>query len=64
MALVRTVHPQARIIGFPRAATLMGYERYAAETGVDAGVAGYFGALWLAAAKFGGKVALQATWIP
>jgi uroporphyrinogen decarboxylase len=33
---VRAVHPKARIIGFPRAATLQGYERYAAETGVDA----------------------------
>jgi uroporphyrinogen decarboxylase len=28
--------PQARIIGFPRAATLRGYEQYARETGVDA----------------------------
>ncbi len=33
---VRAVHPKARIIGFPRAATLQGYERYAAATGVDA----------------------------
>jgi uroporphyrinogen decarboxylase len=32
---VRAVHPNARIIGFPRAATLLGYERYAAETSVD-----------------------------
>jgi uroporphyrinogen decarboxylase len=33
---VRAVHPGAKIIGFPRAATLEGYQRYAAETGVDA----------------------------
>ncbi|HLJ53048.1 MAG TPA: uroporphyrinogen decarboxylase [Rhizomicrobium sp.] len=33
---VRSVHPQAKIIGFPRAATLAGYELYARETGVDA----------------------------
>ena len=33
---VRAVHPQARIIGFPRAAALQGYLRYALETGVDA----------------------------
>ena len=33
---IRTVHPKAKIIGFPRAATLAGYEVYARETGVDA----------------------------
>ena len=33
---IRTIHPKARIIGFPRAATLQGYERYARDTGVDA----------------------------
>jgi uroporphyrinogen decarboxylase len=33
---VRKSHPDARIIGFPRASTLEGYQRYAAETGVDA----------------------------
>jgi uroporphyrinogen decarboxylase len=33
---VRTAHPDAKIIGFPRAATLQGYENYARETGVDA----------------------------
>jgi uroporphyrinogen decarboxylase len=36
VAKVRRVVPQARIIGFPRAATLKGYELYARETGVDA----------------------------
>jgi len=33
---VRQAHPKAKIIGFPRATTLAGYERYARETGVDA----------------------------
>lgn len=33
---LRTTHPKALVIGFPRAATLAGYERYAQETGVDA----------------------------
>ncbi len=32
---LRTDYPKARIIGFPRATTLAGYERYANETGVD-----------------------------
>src|SRR5262249_16822584 len=34
--LVRAKVPQARIIGFPRAATESGYRRYASETGVNA----------------------------
>lgn len=33
---VRAARPGAKIIGFPRATTLAGYERYANETGVDA----------------------------
>jgi uroporphyrinogen decarboxylase len=36
VANVRRAAPQARIIGFPRATTLRGYELYARETGVDA----------------------------
>ncbi|HEY7977710.1 MAG TPA: uroporphyrinogen decarboxylase [Rhizomicrobium sp.] len=32
---VRAVKPHAKIIGFPRATTLQGYEFYADETGVD-----------------------------
>jgi uroporphyrinogen decarboxylase len=36
VAKLRTIHPKALVIGFPRAATLAGYERYAKETGVDA----------------------------
>lgn len=35
VARIRTIHPKARIIGFPRASTLDGYRRYAQETGVD-----------------------------
>ena len=33
---IRAAHPQAKIIGFPRASSLVGYERYAVATGVDA----------------------------
>jgi uroporphyrinogen decarboxylase len=33
---VRAAKPQARIIGFPRATTLAGYQAYAQATGVDA----------------------------
>jgi len=36
VAAVRAAKPGARIIGFPRAATLAGYEIYAQATGVDA----------------------------
>jgi uroporphyrinogen decarboxylase len=36
VAAVRKEVPEARIIGFPRATTLEGYELYANETGVDA----------------------------
>ena len=36
VSLVRGAHPQAKIIGFPRAATLQGYKSYAEQTGVDA----------------------------
>ena len=36
VASVRRAVPEARIIGFPRATTLKGYELYARETGVDA----------------------------
>jgi len=33
---VRAVYPDVPIIGFPRATSLLGYERYAKETGVTA----------------------------
>jgi uroporphyrinogen decarboxylase len=36
VAKVRAAHPAALIIGFPRAAAMQGYERYARETGVNA----------------------------
>ncbi len=36
VATIRASIPQAKIIGFPRATTLYGYEHYARETGVDA----------------------------
>jgi uroporphyrinogen decarboxylase len=36
LAAVRAARPGARIIGFPRAATLAGYENYVRATGVDA----------------------------
>ncbi len=36
VAAVRAARPGARIIGFPRATTLAGYESYAARTGIDA----------------------------
>ena len=36
VAAVRAARPDAKIIGFPRAATLAGYELYAQATGVDA----------------------------
>ncbi len=36
VAAVRAAKPGAKIIGFPRAATLAGYESYVAATGVDA----------------------------
>jgi uroporphyrinogen decarboxylase len=36
VAAVRATRPDAKIIGFPRAATLAGYQDYARATGVDA----------------------------
>ena len=35
VANIRTKYPKAKIIGFPRASTLAGYEQYAREVGVD-----------------------------
>jgi uroporphyrinogen decarboxylase len=56
---VRAVHPKARIIGFPRAATLQGYERYAAVTGVDAVSIDTSAPVSWAVDKLGKSVALQ-----
>jgi uroporphyrinogen decarboxylase len=56
---IRTIHPKAKIIGFPRAATLAGYERYANETGVDAISLDTSMPMPWAAKTLGGKGALQ-----
>jgi uroporphyrinogen decarboxylase len=56
---VRAVYPEARIIGFPRAATLQGYERYAAATGVDAVSVDTAAPISWAVDKLGRSVAVQ-----
>ena len=56
---VRDVRPDAKIIGFPRAATLEGYEIYARETGVDAVSLDTAVPLHWARTKLAGKVVLQ-----
>ena len=59
VAGVRRVFPDARIIGFPRAATQEGYQRYARETGVDGvGIDTATSMRW-AAGALGRTVALQ-----
>jgi uroporphyrinogen decarboxylase len=57
--LVRARHPDAKIIGFPRAATLQGYEAYANLTGVDAVSLDTAAPMDWAAKALGEKVALQ-----
>lgn len=59
VAKVRAAHPQARIIGFPRAATLQGYEHYAAATGVDAVSIDTAAPMSWAVDKLGKSVAIQ-----
>ncbi len=56
---VRGKHPQAKIIGFPRATTLQGYEHYAAECGVHAVSIDTSVPIAWAVDKLGGKVAIQ-----
>jgi uroporphyrinogen decarboxylase len=56
---VRKAHPDAKIIGFPRATTLAGYERYAAETGVDAISLDTMVPMGWAARTLGPKLAIQ-----
>jgi uroporphyrinogen decarboxylase len=56
---VRASIPDAKIIGFPRGATMQGYERYAAETGVDAISLDTAVPMHWAAASLGGKRVLQ-----
>ena len=59
VALVRKEIPNAKIIGFPRAATQTGYEAYAAQTGVDGLSIDTAGSMKWAAKAFGGRFALQ-----
>jgi uroporphyrinogen decarboxylase len=56
---VRTAYPDAKIIGFPRAATLQGYDRYARETGVDAISVDTSMPMQWAADVLGGRCAVQ-----
>jgi len=56
---VRTAKPDAKIIGFPRASTLEGYERYADATGVDAVSIDTASPIRWAAKALGGKFAIQ-----
>lgn len=57
--LVRARQPKARIIGFPRAATLEGYARYARGTGVDGVSLDTSMPLKWAVETMGGQLALQ-----
>jgi uroporphyrinogen decarboxylase len=59
VSLVRQKKPDAKIIGFPRAATQAGYEAYVAETGVDAISVDTATPLSWAAAALGRKTAIQ-----
>ena len=59
VSAVRAARPDAKIIGFPRATTLAGYERYAAETGMDAISLDTAVPMAWAAKTLGGKVAIQ-----
>ena len=59
VARVRAAVPRARIIGFPRAATLEGYRLYAKETGVDAVSLDTAVPMTWAAEALGGKTVLQ-----
>ena len=56
---VRKAKPAAKIIGFPRAATLEGYARYAQETGVDAISLDTSVPMSWAGRELGGKIVLQ-----
>jgi uroporphyrinogen decarboxylase len=59
VAKVRASHPDALIIGFPRATTLDGYENYAEETGVDAVSIDTSAPISWAVEKLGKHVAIQ-----
>ena len=59
VAMVRKSIPNAKIIGFPRAATQTGYESYAEQTGVDAISIDTAASMAWAAKALGGNVVLQ-----
>ena len=59
VAMVRKHRPDARIIGFPRAATETGYRAYAEETGVDVVSIDTAASMRWAVSALGGRVALQ-----
>jgi uroporphyrinogen decarboxylase len=59
VSAVRAAVPGARIIGFPRATTQSGYERYAAETGVNAVSIDTATPMGWAAKTLGPKLAVQ-----
>jgi uroporphyrinogen decarboxylase len=56
---VRKQRPDAKIIGFPRASTLRGYELFAAETGVDCVSVDTAAPMDWAASSLSGSVAVQ-----
>jgi uroporphyrinogen decarboxylase len=56
---VRSVVPDAKIIGFPRGATQRGYEKFAKETGVSAISIDSAVAMEWASKYLGGKIGLQ-----
>jgi len=56
---VRGSVPDAKIIGFPRGATMQGYVRYAAETGVDAISLDTAVPMAWASDAFGDRIAMQ-----
>jgi uroporphyrinogen decarboxylase len=56
---VRSMVPEAKIIGFPRGATQWGYERFAKETGVNAVSLDTAVAMNWAAGHLGENIALQ-----
>ena len=57
--MVRKSIPNAKIIGFPRAATQTGYAAYAEQTGVDAVSIDTAASMAWAAKALGGDVVLQ-----
>ena len=59
VAAVRKAAPNAKIIGFPRAATESGYHAYAQQTGVDAVSIDTAGSMAWAAKTLGTKLAVQ-----